>query len=166
MQSSPTGSANDLPPTVPQGTRGPIGPRDASPADPGMTADSLRSQAQQTAQNLRQQTTNQANSQLDMAAQSAQQTSQALHRVSGELRNNQQTMLADYADRGAEQIGRLSHYLSENDIRAVLDDVQDYARRQPLIFVAGALGIGIIASRFFKSSSRFTGGTPYAHAER
>jgi hypothetical protein len=65
--------------------------------------------------------------------------------------------VADLTDSLAEQVERLSSYLRERDLRAVRDDVEDFARRQPAVAIGVALGLGMLGARFFKSSRR-TGG--------
>ncbi len=61
---------------------------------------------------------------------------------------------AKYGDTVAEQIENLSAYIERGDFRTFAADLQDFARRNPTLFVAGAFGLGLIAARFLKSSPR------------
>lgn len=106
----------------------------------------------QATSSLRDQATTQANNQLDMVAQTVDEVAQAIHQVGEQLRSNQQGTFAEYADRAAEQLDLLKRYLQDHDIREIVDDVTNYARRQPAIFLTGAFALGLLASRFLKSN--------------
>jgi hypothetical protein len=78
----------------------------------------------------------------------------AVRSTSGHLRSENQPGLANLADSLADQAERLSSYLRDRDLRAVRDDAEYIARRQPGATLGVALVLGIIAARFFKSSPR------------
>lgn len=59
---------------------------------------------------------------------------------------------AKYTDTAAEKIEQVAHYFEQNDLKAMLSDVKDFARKNPAIFLGGAFAMGIIAARFLKSS--------------
>jgi hypothetical protein len=42
----------------------------------------------------------------------------------------------------------------------LIDDVEDFARREPAVFIGGAIAIGLVAARFLKSSRRSGGRQP------
>jgi hypothetical protein len=46
----------------------------------------------------------------------------------------------------------LSDYLRDKSLTDVVGDVERFARREPVIFVGGAFLIGLLGSRFLKSS--------------
>jgi hypothetical protein len=74
-------------------------------------------------------------------------------RVSGEeLRQQEQYPLAGFADQIADKVDGFSEYLDRGDIGGMLSDVEDFARREPAIFVAGAFAAGLLLTRFFKSA--------------
>ncbi|MBV9950087.1 MAG: hypothetical protein JOZ69_24820, partial [Myxococcales bacterium] len=58
-----------------------------------------------------------------------------------------------YVSRAAEGVERASAYLRERQLRDVMRDVEGYARREPALFFGGAFALGLLASRFLKSSS-------------
>jgi len=77
----------------------------------------------------------------------------ALHRTSETLRGEDQARFADVADNVAQRIDRMADYLRESDGRAIARDIEGLARRQPALVFAGAFAIGVLAARFFKSST-------------
>lgn len=78
----------------------------------------------------------------------------AFRTTTDHLRQNDQPQLAGYADGVARQAERLAGYLRNADFRAMGDDVQELARRQPALVVGGAFALGLLAARFLKSSER------------
>lgn len=59
---------------------------------------------------------------------------------------------AKYGDRLAGQIEQISNYFEQNDLREIASDVEDFARKNPAVFIGGAFALGILAARFLKSS--------------
>jgi hypothetical protein len=59
----------------------------------------------------------------------------------------------------ADRAERLGGYLTEANADQMLRDVENFARRQPLLFAVGGATIGFLAARFMKasSSSRYEG---------
>jgi hypothetical protein len=78
----------------------------------------------------------------------------AFHRTSETLRGEDQARFADVADNVARQIDRVADYLRESDGRTIARDLESLARRQPALVFAGAFALGVVAARFFKSSTR------------
>jgi len=60
--------------------------------------------------------------------------------------------VADYAQSFASQVDRFAGYLRDKDIDAVVRDVDDYARKNPMVVVGGAFLLGVALARFLKSS--------------
>lgn len=60
---------------------------------------------------------------------------------------------AKYGDRLAGQIEQISNYFEKNDLRGIVRDVEDFARKNPAVFIGGAFALGILAARFLKSST-------------
>ncbi len=59
-----------------------------------------------------------------------------------------------YGENIASQIEKFSSYVDDKEIKELLRDVEQFARRNPLLFVGGAFTLGIFAARFLKSSGR------------
>jgi hypothetical protein len=74
--------------------------------------------------------------------------------VAEELRKQGKERPADVADQLAERADRLGGYLQKADADRILNDVEDFGRRQPWAVAAGGLALGFLASRFLKASSR------------
>lgn len=60
--------------------------------------------------------------------------------------------LPDLAARAAEGIERLARYLENKSVADVVRSVESFARREPALFLGGALAMGMMAGRFLKSS--------------
>ena len=60
---------------------------------------------------------------------------------------------AKYSDSLAKQIEQISNYFERNDVRAMVSDVEDFARKNPVVFIGGAFALGFLAARFLKSSN-------------
>jgi hypothetical protein len=56
------------------------------------------------------------------------------------------------ASSAALQAERSAQFLRESDARQIITKVEDAARRQPLVFLGGALLLGAIAARFLKAA--------------
>ena len=92
-----------------------------------------------------------------------QRSTQAGERIAGtagdvrsiaqELRGQGKDTPANLAEQVADQADRVSDYLTGASGDRILRDVEDFARRQPMLVAAGALALGFAASRFLKASS-------------
>ncbi len=84
----------------------------------------------------------------------------ALHGVAESLLNgsaDQQDGLGQYIRQAGERVQRAADFLDTTDARELSRRTEEYARRQPAIFLGGAFALGLIAARFFKSSHRRDG---------
>ncbi len=61
--------------------------------------------------------------------------------------------LCELAERAARQVDRAAVYLRRSEMRDVVRDVEDLARRRPAAFVGGTFAAGLLLARFFKSSA-------------
>lgn len=53
----------------------------------------------------------------------------------------------------ADGVDTLAQTIRQRDVKALLCDAQDFARRSPAVFVGGAVTAGFMLARFLKSSS-------------
>jgi len=67
-----------------------------------------------------------------------------------------------YVASAASQVERLSGYLKSTDAKAIVGNVEDFARRQPALFIGGAFFLGILGARFLKSSGESIAGRSVA----
>ena len=80
-------------------------------------------------------------------------TAEDLRSVGEELRKQGKETPARYADKAAERTERVGSYLRESSGDRMLEDIEDFGRRQPLAVLAGGLVVGLAAARFLKASS-------------
>jgi hypothetical protein len=73
---------------------------------------------------------------------------------SGQLRDEQQGVAGEYVGKAAEQIDRLANYIQNADPGEVADNLEEFARRRPTVFIGAAFALGVIGARFLKSSRR------------
>jgi hypothetical protein len=93
----------------------------------------------------------QADRGLDVAASGAATVAESIRRVSLDMEADQ-PQLADFASTAADQAEALATYLRETDVRQMIDNVENFARRQPLLFMGGAFLLGMATSRFIKAA--------------
>lgn len=58
---------------------------------------------------------------------------------------------ADLARSAGQRVGAAAQWLDERDPRAVLEDVKNFARRRPGVFLAIAVGAGVIVGRLTRA---------------
>jgi len=78
----------------------------------------------------------------------------ALRRTTEHLRSEGQPRIAGITDTIARQVDQVADYLRNKDARAMRQDLENLARRQPALMIGGALVLGLIGARFLKSSER------------
>ena len=121
-------------------------------------AQELAGQAQEQAQQVAGQARDRVRSQIDQRSTQAGERvrSQAgdLRSVGEQLREQGKEQPAKLADQAAERLERAGGWLTESDADRILDDVEDFARRNPWALMAGGLALGFAASRVLKASSR------------
>jgi hypothetical protein len=78
----------------------------------------------------------------------------ALHKTAQELHQQEHPpMITSYAEWAGDALERFSNTLRERDLNTLLRQTQDFARRQPGVFVGGAVVAGFLLARFLKSSA-------------
>jgi hypothetical protein len=73
--------------------------------------------------------------------------------VSEELRKQGKDQPAKLAEQAAQRAESLGDYLQRSDADRILQDVENFGRRQPMAVMFGGLALGFAASRFLKASS-------------
>jgi hypothetical protein len=119
-------------------------------------AEQATDQAQETASKVADQAREQVSSRLagqkDNFVGGLNSVAEALRQTGQQLRQQDQQGVTDYIDRAASQVERASSYLQERDLGQLVDDVEQFARRQPTLFLGGAFALGLLGARFLKSS--------------
>jgi hypothetical protein len=77
---------------------------------------------------------------------------QATGRAAGEF-DTELPQAAHYIRQASEQIQGVADTVREKDVRELIGEVQDFARRQPTMFFGGAVMLGFAALRFLKSTA-------------
>jgi hypothetical protein len=70
--------------------------------------------------------------------------------------------IRQYAENTARQIDDLAETLRTRSLGELADDVEDFARRWPVVFMASAVAAGFVAGRFLVSSASHPSETPAA----
>ncbi len=120
-------------------------------------ADQAKEKAGEIAGQAKQTTTERANEQKDRAVDSLGSLARAFGDVGNQLRDENPT-IARYADMAADKIDQFAGQIGGRDVTDLLGDVEDYARRNPAVFIGGAFALGIVGARFLKSSRPSTSG--------
>jgi hypothetical protein len=72
--------------------------------------------------------------------------------LSGEANGPIARYAAEYSDKAANSLERLTNYIREQDPKRLLNDVQNFGRRQPALLLGGAFFLGFAGARLVKSS--------------
>ena len=115
--------------------------------------DQARQEASRMAGQAREKGEQMAESRKQSLAEQLGGVAQALRNAVGQLNRQDQSGAAQIGDQIAGGIENLSQTLKSNDVRSLLDKTQDFARRQPAVFLGGAVAAGFILSRFIKSGA-------------
>ena len=60
--------------------------------------------------------------------------------------------LCELTERAAGQVERASRYVRRSELREMVRDLEELARRRPAVLVGGSFATGMLLARFFKSS--------------
>jgi len=123
----------------------------------GQVAEQAQQAAGQAVGQARQQVSSRLAGQKDRAAEGLTSVAQALRQTSQQLREQDQQTVTGYIESAASQVERVSNYLKQNDLGGLIDDVEQFARRQPALFLGGTFVLGLLSARFLKSSRPATG---------
>jgi hypothetical protein len=115
-------------------------------------------QAKQKSGEVVEQTRNRAFDMMDeqksRAAEGLGSVASALRQTGESLRTSDQAQFGQYAERAAEAVERFSDELRHKDMNDLLYEAERFARREPELFLGGAVLLGLVAARFMKASSR------------
>lgn len=117
------------------------------------TIDRVKQTATSTLEDVTQRASSMVNERQQQAAEQLQGVAKALQTTGRELEEGQQETFAHYATVAAEQVENLSNFIRTRRPRELLGEIQDFAHRQPELFVMGSLAAGFLLGRFLRSSS-------------
>jgi hypothetical protein len=91
--------------------------------------------------------------QKDAAAQQMGGWAHALRTASDDLHSRGQDAAAAYVRQAADGLERASGTVRARDVDDLIGTVEDFARRQPVAFLGGAVAAGFGLARFMRSSA-------------
>jgi hypothetical protein len=168
-RSSTTGTTGTTGATGTPGTDDTLSPTERTASDmaqPPLTATTIETEREQplaeagreTAQTAGRLAERAADTGLRQADRGREKTAEGLHKLAAEMRTistdmeSQQPAIANVAEAAADQTERIATYLRDTDVRQIINNVEEVARRQPLLFVGGAFVLGLAAARFLKAA--------------
>ena len=104
-------------------------------------------------QTLRDSTYRSIDEQKSRASETLGSLAGAVRGMTQPLRDGGQGQIADYVNKAADGIERWASELRQQDLEDAVRAVEQFARRQPAMFLGLAFGAGLVAARFLKSSS-------------
>lgn len=112
----------------------------------------VQDKAEQARREATQQAEAEAKKRKSQVVTQVNNVAQALRRASEQLREDNQNDLAGYTEEAANRVESVSSYLDEQGVRGLAQDVEQFARKQPGLFIGGAVALGVVGARFLKSS--------------
>jgi hypothetical protein len=88
----------------------------------------------------------------DFAAEHLGSVADALRKTSHELRSSE-SAVTEYVDMAASSVEKVSAYFQTRTLSQLMSDAEGFARREPAVFLGGALFLGMLGGRFLKSAS-------------
>jgi hypothetical protein len=90
-----------------------------------------------------------ATNELSQVVNAVKQLGQTLS--SGEANGPIARFAAQYSDKAANSLERMTNYIREQDAQRLLNDVQNFGRRQPALLLGGAFLLGFAGARLIRS---------------
>ena len=109
---------------------------------------------------VQEQAGSQINHQKETAASQLSQVANAVRRIRENIPEQEAgaigRFVGDYGEKAANSLERLSSYIREQNPQRLLDDVQNFGRRQPALLLGGAFLLGFAGARLIRSSMSTT----------
>ena len=84
----------------------------------------------------------------DRAADELGNVAEALRKAGQDMRDQDYAGVADYAERLAQRVEGASDYIKQQDVGDFVQGLEGFAKREPAIFIGGAVALGVVAARF------------------
>jgi len=129
-------------------------------------ASELKQEVHAATEQAKEQVRSAATHQKDAAARQMDGFAHALMAASDDLRGRGQEFAAEYVREAASGLERASDAVRERDLDEIIANVEDFARRQPVAFLGGAVVAGFGIARLMRSSAdrRLSRGTGHVSA--
>jgi hypothetical protein len=119
----------------------------------------LKHKARRTADKARGQVRSVADSSRTQLATQIGSIGRALREAGGKLREDEHgETTSHYTEMLADRADRVSRFLEEHDAGELYGEVENVARKSPLLFLGGCAAVGFVLGRFLKASSPGGGG--------
>jgi ElaB/YqjD/DUF883 family membrane-anchored ribosome-binding protein len=120
-------------------------------------AENLKEEAKQRASHLLDEAKDRARSAIDERkeglAQDVGDFAHALRASASHLQEHQKGYVAQYVEQAASSVEQIADTLHRQNLGDFVRHTEDFARRQPGLFVGGAVAAGFALARFLKSSA-------------
>jgi hypothetical protein len=119
----------------------------------GQLKDELAAYAKEKVGAVREHTGHLVDGQKIAAAEGLLDLSDVLRQSADHLRQRRQTAITDLVETAADRVEGLGSAVRDRDVGTLLDDARKLAQRQPELFFAGALALGLLFTRILRSPS-------------
>ncbi len=101
---------------------------------------------------IQQKVASQVDAQKNRAADGLGGIADVFRSASDQLRNENET-LASYVDQASDQMRRFANQIRQRGVADMMNDVGQFARRRPALFIGGAFLAGLGLARVLKSTA-------------
>ncbi|RUR33280.1 hypothetical protein ELY33_02680 [Vreelandella andesensis] len=119
--------------------------------------DSLKQKGQESVEELKDAAQQQAESafakQRESAAEQTKIVGAVLQKAADEFDRQKQPFCSRQVRKLAQTADRFSQTMREKDLRSVCKEAENYGRKEPALFIGGAIAAGFLVTRFLRSSS-------------
>ena len=117
------------------------------------TAQSLKAQAGELADTVKDGLTAQAEQQKHAVATRIDRVAERVLQAAGDLHGDE-AWLSSWLERGAYELSGFADELKRNDVAGLVETVQVFARRQPAVFMGVGVALGFAIARVLRSGSQ------------
>jgi hypothetical protein len=118
----------------------------------GRVSARVKESASEAVDEVKHQATSTLRQQKEVAADSLTSVCEALHESAERLREDDVSAFAGLMDQAADRIDRVAEYIREEDIKDMFDAAQNWARKNPALFLGGSFVAGLLVARLLKST--------------
>jgi ElaB/YqjD/DUF883 family membrane-anchored ribosome-binding protein len=139
-------------------------------ADQSSAVDQAKSEAGRLTQAARSRTMSYLEERKSLLAENVGGMASAARSAAEQFDEHGNRAVADYIQRAADGLERFSDAVRHRDVSSLMGDAEDFARRQPAVFIGAGVAVGFMLARFLRSSSErreaerygYQGGGDYA----
>jgi hypothetical protein len=120
----------------------------------GQATDVVREQVSPIVEQVKDQASAMAQQQMTSAAEGLDSAAGAVNAVGDRMRDSNLGALSQYTDLAAEQIEKAAAWLRTTTPEEIARNVEDFAKKQPELFAAGAAVLGLIGLRLLRNTGQ------------